>query len=145
MDNPSSFKAIDILYIIFMIVGGITLLIAWWLYSRRQKLIQMGYKVTGRVVDVVRKSTGETVIDKLYVPVIQFTTYMNEVIIKTYPMGTQSPVFNKGDEVELYYHSENPKRFVLKNDRAMRLLFTVLGIIGSAFFLFGLIGMFLLK
>ena len=105
----------------------------------------MGYKVTGRVVDVVRKSTGETVIDKLYVPVIQFTTYMNEVIIKTYPMGTQSSVFNKGDEVELYYHPEKPKRFVLKNDRAMRLLFTVLGIIGSAFLLFGLIGMFLLK
>ena len=145
METQQSSEDIGILFLIFMIIGGLILLISYWLYNRRQKLIQLGYRVTGEVIDVVKKSTGETVLEHIYAPVIQFRTHMNEVIIKTYPMGTHSSVLKKGDEVEIYYHPVKPDRFVMKEDKAMRFLFIVLGIIGAAFFLFGLIGMFFLK
>ena len=103
----------------------------------------MGYRVAGKVIDVVR-TTGPRG-GNAFAPVIQFQTYMNETIIKTYPMATNPCPYKKGDEVEIYYHPENPKRFLMKNDKAMRILFIGLGIMGTFFFLGGLIGMYFFK
>jgi len=134
-------EEIQILCTIFMIMGGLMLLAVYWLYSRRKKLIQLGYNATGKVVDIIPVSDGSAGGGFVYAPVIEFKTYMNETIQKKYPMGTSSRSLKPGDEVELYYHPDKPRRFVLKNDKAMRLLFTMLSIIGGAFFLFGLIVM----
>jgi hypothetical protein len=136
-------ESIQILYIIFMAMGAIMLLIVYWLRRRRQNLIDRGHSVIGKVVDVVRTAGPRGGFAEA--PVIQFNTYLNDTIIKTYPMGTNPCPYKKGDEVEIYYHPENPNRFVMKKDKAMRILFIAFSIMGVVFFLIGLIGMSFLK
>jgi hypothetical protein len=136
-------EGIEILFIIFMAMGAIMLLIIYFIHKRRQRLIDMGYRVTGKVIDVVRTTGGRG--GFAYAPVIQFQTYMNETIIKTYPMATNPCPYKKGDEIEVYYHPKNPKRFIMKNDKAIRIVYIVLSIMGIFFFVGGLIGMYFFK
>ncbi len=140
MDTLQS-DGIQVLFIIFLSVGAIMLLIVYWLKARRKKLMDMGYTTTGKVIDVLKEAAGKAGGLYVYCPVIEFKTTMNETITKKYPIGTNPGAFRIGDEIEIYYHPDNPSRFIIKKDKAMRLLFIILGSLGVVFFLVGLGGM----
>lgn len=141
MNPQESAEDIQVLYIIFMILGGLILLVTYGLYLRRKKLISLGYSATGKVIDVIPVSDGGAGDGFVYTPVIEFKTYMNEIIQKKYPMGTSSRNYKPGDKIEIYYHPDKPTRFVMKEDKAMRWLFIIISTIGCAFFLFGFFAM----
>ena len=144
MDSQQA-EGTQLLFIIFLSMGAIMLLIVYWMQARRKKLIEMGYNATGKVIDVLREAAGKAGGSWVYCPVIEFKTVMNETIIKKYPIGTNPSAYKIGDEIEIYYHPDNPSRFIIKKDKAMSLLFMILGSIGTIFLLVGLGGIIYLS
>lgn len=123
---------------IFITLGSIFLLVVWLIYKRRKRIIEKGHNTTGKVVEVIRTKGSKG--GYSYQPVIEYTPFMQPKIVKRHAVASSSAnSYKAGDEVEIFYDPDKPERYIIKDDKAIRILFWVLGLLGAFFVIGGLL------
>ena len=116
------------------IIGGlglIFLLIGIGISSSVRKKRQLcRSKAIGTVIDNVLKS-GSKPRHSSWHPEIQFTASSGQSVTFTYPFGTSTPKYSKGQEISLMYDSQDPQSVFLPDDNTAKILTIVFSSIGS--------------
>ncbi len=116
---------------IFGGLGLIFLLIGIGISSSVRKKRQLcRSKAIGTVIDNVHKSCTDARYSYWH-PVIQFTTSSGQSVTLTYPFGTGTPKYSKGQEISLMYDPQNPKSVLLLGDNTAKILTIVFSSIGA--------------
>ncbi len=131
-----------LVFFIFFLVGLVELIVIYFILRTRKNRDATWYETKANVVEVQtgRGSKGGTI----YYPIFQFKTHMGEVIRQKSGMGSNPSYYNQGMEVDLYYHPEKHNRMMIKNDKRIRLMFIIFGVVATIFFLVGLGGLIFL-
>jgi len=128
-----------VLGIVFSLFGGLMAIIGIFLYSRTRRFIAKGQEVKGRVIEMVYSSDSDG--GGGYSPVYQFKTLEGQDIEIQDSLSSNPPRFQVGQEIQVLYDPENPRKARIKkwlDLYFMPVLFGGLGLI------FGCVGIWLL-
>lgn len=102
--------------IIFIVIGALMIVAFFYHTKKTKRLTSNGIEVEGIVFDIVMSSSMNSA-DAEY-PVIRFLTTEELWITETYDIGVLPTPFKRGQKVKVVYNPEDPKDFILKNDKA---------------------------
>jgi len=91
------------------------------------------------VIDIKRiTSAGENSVGSLYHPVFEY--YAGAVsLTDTCVWGTNPSKYKVGEKVVLYYNSEKPTEYLMKNDKTSKILSVVFTCVGAFFLLVSIV------
>lgn len=72
-----AFSDKNIIFSIFLIIGTVELLVVYFMYQYRQRMIEGGLEATGKVIDILSNPSPK---GTAFYLVFHFRTYMNEEI-----------------------------------------------------------------
>lgn len=98
------------------------------LYSRR-KYKKIGVKTKGIISSIVRELN-------VSYPIVVFKTQDGREIIKRYSIGTNMPIFAKGEVVDVLYLQDNPEHYIIDSIKCDFIAFTLM--------IFGTLGIIIL-
>jgi hypothetical protein len=126
-------------FLIFFLLGILELLVIFIIVQVRKRKIRHWISTKAVVIDLAtrRGSKGGTV----YCPVFEFNTQSGETIVHHSKIGSKPQYYSKGMEVVLFYNPENPNRYVVKGDRRIKFIFTILTLSAAVMLIIGLGGL----
>ncbi len=135
----AAFTDTNTVFSVFLLIGFVELLVLFFLQRYRRRLLEGGQETTGTVVDIESRKgpKGNT----SYYPVFRFRTYMNEEITRRSQISSTSRPYQTGDTVTIIYDPQRPQRFILKNDKRIRAVYYLIGVLALAFIAAGLYGL----
>lgn len=115
-----------------LFTGGCLILLFIWIFNhQRKKIIGMNNVATGTVIDVIQKAGMKG--NKFFESLIQYVTNKGqEISVRHFNTG-KSQAFVKGQQVQLFYDSSKPEKFVLKEDKRARSITIFFGTVGVLF------------
>lgn len=129
-------KAVNIIKLAFMIIGGLMLVAALWFYQHTQQFLQTATQAEGIVVAFVesRQANSKTI---QYAPVVRYVAQDGREIefkssVSSYPAG-----YELGEKVPLFYLASEPEKAKLSAYFSLWGGATILGILGAVFFSIG--------
>jgi hypothetical protein len=116
--------------IVFSLLGGLLVLIGVFLFFRTKMFIGKAQEVKGTVIQLVFSQGSED--GGGYSPVYQFKTLEGQDIMVQDSLSSNPPGFKVGQEIQVLYDPENPRKARIKkwmNLYFMPVLFGGLGLI----------------
>lgn len=116
--------------IVFSLLGGLLVLVGVFLFIRTKIFIGKALEVKGNVIQLVFSQGSED--GGGYSPVYQFKTLEGQDIVIQDSLSSNPPGFRVGQEIQVLYDPENPRKARIKkwmNLYFMPVLFGVLGLI----------------
>lgn len=99
-----------------------------------QEFLKYAVATEGTVVELVRSRSSDST---TYSPVVQFKTQGGSIVEFTSSSGSNPPSYSKGEVVEVLYQESSPEQAKINGFFSLRGASTILGGIGSVFFLVG--------
>lgn len=124
----------SILKYIFLVVGLGALVGAFFLVTNTQDFLKNALISDGRVVELVRSRSSDSV---TYRPVVEFKTKDGSTIEFTSSSGSNPPSYSKGEIVEVLYQESSPEHAKINSFFSLWGAAVILGGLGSVFFLVG--------
>jgi len=132
--------------IIFLIAGTGSALLAFKKYKDAQNFLKKALTAKGKVVKIKERleertdSEGYTTTQKMYLPVIEFTTKDGQKITSMSQVSTANP--NKweiGQEIDILYDPENPNNAKINKKLNVYILPVIFIILAIIFLTIGLV------
>ncbi len=124
-------KVFNILKYVFGGVGLVLLGLAFFFWNQTDNFLRRSVKTQGKVIRLVRRhSRGAT-------PVVSFKTEKGQTMVFTSRVASRPPAYRKGEVVRVVYDRSNPRNARIYGYFELYLLPTILGGIGSVFFILG--------
>ena len=120
-------------FIIGIVLVAIVLLIIW-----RHKQFRENIRVVETTATII-ENVSKDFSDKMYYPILEFTTENGETITKQSKMGSNPPRFKKGEQVTIYYHMDKPEKYQVKAGWPYYLLISIFLFWGIAMCVIGVI------
>ena len=127
-------KTISILKYTFTLVGIAMLAGAFYSYSSTQQFIAEALTSSGKVVELIRSRSDDSV---TYRPVVQFIAGDGTNIEFTSSSGSNPPSYSIGQTVEVLYREAEPEKAKINGFFSLWGLAAILGGLGAVFFAIG--------
>ncbi|WLV24273.1 DUF3592 domain-containing protein [Aciduricibacillus chroicocephali] len=95
------------------IISGMIMLTVPLIIILRRRQFRENIRVaetTATIIENIRPVYSE----KMYNPVLEYTTKEGETIIHRSKMGSNPPRFKEGEQVKIYYHMDKPEKHQVK-------------------------------
>lgn len=117
-------------------MGGLGMLIgAFFIYKNTQDFLKDALTTEGTVIELVRSRSSDST---TYRPVVEFKTQGGSRVEFTSSSGSNPPGYSKGEVVEVLYQESSPEQAKINGFFSLWGASTILGGIGSVFFLVGI-------
>lgn len=127
-------RTISIVKYTFTVVGLGMLVGAFFLFTNTQAFLKSALTADGTVVELVRSRSSDS---DTYRPVVKFLTQDGSTIEFTSSSGSNPPSYSRGEIVEILYQETFPERAKVNGFFSLWGAPTILGGLGSVFFLVG--------
>ena len=97
--------------IFFIVIGGISVFLAYQGLNKTFKMKKNGIATTGKIVKIEEKYND----GKVFYPFLEFKT-LTGLIVKSKMDGRSNNSLELGQEVEVYYNSEMPDDFIVNTN-----------------------------
>ena len=97
--------------IFFIVIGGISVFLAYQGLNKTFKMKKNGIATTGKIVKIEEKYND----GKVFYPFLEFKT-LTGLIVKSKMDGRSNNNLELGQEVEVYYNSEMPDDFIVNTN-----------------------------
>jgi hypothetical protein len=133
-------RTISVIKYTFTAVGLGMLLGAFLVYTNTQDFLQSAITTNGTVVELVRSRSSDSI---TYRPVVEFKTQGDRFIEFTSSSGSNPASYSKGEIVDVLYLESSPEQAKINSFFSLWGGSTILGGLGSLFFIVGLSIIFL--
>lgn len=125
---------------LFLLVGLLMLFGSFKFYSNTKDFLSVAITTEGSVVDFISDYSDDSTTYEVvtFKPVFEFSTKNGEVINITSSSSSNPPRYSVGESIEVLYEEANPNEAVINDYLSLWGLPTILGILGSVFFIIGL-------
>jgi len=127
-------RTISILKYTFTVVGLGMIVGAFFLFTNTQDFLKNALTTDGTVVELVRSRSSDS---DTYRPVVVFKSNGGSTIEFTSSSGSNPPSYSKGEIVEILYQESSPEQAKINSFFSLWGATTILGGLGSVFFLVG--------
>ncbi len=128
-------RTISIVKYAFAMVGLGMLIGAFFLYENTQNFLENALTAEGTVIELVRSKSSDST---TYRPVVEFETQGGSRVEFTSSSGSNPPSYSEGEIVEVLYQESAPEQAKINSFFSLWGASTILGGMGSVFFLAGL-------
>lgn len=138
---------------IFLIIGILMLVGAYFLYKNTADFINNATTTEGTVVELIEVRSEDTDTSNsrnkkrysyTYKPRVEFNTKTGKLIEFMSSTSSNPPSYTKGEKVEVLYLEDKPEKAKINGTTSLWLGVMIIGGLGSVFFLIGF-GIFFLK
>ncbi len=136
-------NVIAIVKYVFTLIGIGLLVGAFYSFKNTQNFLTAALPAEGTVVRLIRSeptgstTSGSEVDSPTYRPVVAFDTQAGKAIKFTSSTGSNPPSYSVGEVVEILYQENSPEQAKINSFFSLWGLSTILGGMGSVFFLVG--------
>ena len=104
-------------YLFFLTLLCIILVIWMWWYAdrKRKKIISEGHLVTGKVIKTEKLTVGKG--NKIARSEIEYKTQTGETFITINILPFKISRYTTDSPVELFYHKQDPRKIIIRDDR----------------------------
>lgn len=131
-------RVYDFLTYLFSAVGGAFLFGAFLWYQSTVTFLDEALEVPGVVSDLVYSRSGDS---NSYYPVVRFEDSLGRMVEFRSSSGSNPPSYDRGDEVSVFYRPEEPENARIDGLFSLWGGALVLGILGVAFAMVGILMM----
>ncbi len=136
-------KVLNIIKYIFTIIGAAMLIGTFFMYKNTSEFLENSIETQGVVVELLKtRSTSSsnnntTHNDIMYKPLVQFTDSKGVQIEFSSSTSSNPPSYSVDEQVTVLYNPKSPNKAKIKSFFSIWGGITILGILGSVFFLTG--------
>jgi len=123
----------NIIGYIFPALGFALVVLAAWLAYKKKMFKESCERAPGTVIEMIRSSSGSG-----QAPVIEYMAYGQKYTYRS-SLYTSPPFYKVGEEVEVFYKSEDPQKAVISGFMEQWFLPLLLGFIGTVFVIVGVV------
>ena len=127
-------KIINLLKYIFILIGLGLLAGAFYMYQNTSEFLRNATRADGTVIELIASRSSDST---TYTPVVTFTTLEGEKIEFTSSTSSNPPAYSQGEHVDIFYKPSAPQDAKLSGYFSLWGGATILGGLGSVFFMIG--------
>ncbi len=127
-------RTVSIIKYVFTVVGLAMLVGAFFMYSNTQDFLSNAVATKGTVTQLIRSRSSDST---TYRPVVEFKTQSGRLVEFTSSSGSNPPSYSQGEIVEVLYQETSPEKAKIKSFFSLWGGSTILGGMGSIFFIVG--------
>ncbi len=132
--QAGNMKVLSIVKYIFTVAGLGMLIGAFYSFNNTREFLSDALTTQGKVVELVRSRSSDSI---TYRPVVEFTTQDGLTIEFASSSGSNPPSYTRGEAVDVVYQESSPERAEINSFFSLWGAATVLGLLGSVFFIIG--------
>lgn len=129
---------------IFLLVGLVLLGFSGYLAWNSYQLNRTGNIASGEIIDYQSHYSREDNATYYY-PIIKFSPKQGEDVTIVSAIGSSSPDYQQGHSIDLLYSTDQPHKAIIYDFKSIWLESIIIGVMGSVFFLVGLIPLLLIR
>lgn len=133
---------------IFVVIGVVILIASRWIATNAYEFTEHALRTQGTVVELQQaesKRSSNKRRSSVYYPIVTFSTSDGQNITFRESVGTNPPAYEQGETVDVLYLPDNPNDARIKDWLSLWLLPTVFFSFGALSFLFGCIGLWIMR